>query len=88
MKKLSILLIIIPLLSCAPGSRTGETLGTLTGIVAGAIMTNKYLLWVVSFVLLILTKLIIMRPALFVLVPSFKWTALHVVNRLFGLATP
>ena len=38
MKKLSILLIIIPLWSCAPGSRTGETLGTLTGIVAGAII--------------------------------------------------
>jgi surface antigen len=38
MKKFLVLLIIVPMLSCAPGTRTGETLGALTGIVAGAII--------------------------------------------------
>ncbi len=41
MKKFLILLIVAPLLSCAPGTRTGETLGTLTGIIAGAIIGHQ-----------------------------------------------
>ncbi len=41
MKKLFVLLLVIPLLGCAPGSNTGETLGTLTGIIAGAIIGHQ-----------------------------------------------
>jgi len=38
---LMILLMVIPVFSCAPGNRGGETFGTITGILAGAIIGHQ-----------------------------------------------